>query len=228
MKIRWRVSIPIYLGLITSAFAISQTSGQMPPAKNAPVVTTLPADLHELQKITGYRNWKTIRIFSRTLKHYRQLRIDDASNIVISETGGTPGKVDIVEAILLPSEPDEKADFAIYDPVTAKRLKQFPESIQFDIEAIPNGSRDPLPGVCIACHLERKPLNAVIPWSRSFTNDIDRARGRGVGIRQALVDPLSKDENAVQEIESFNETMKRRFPNQFTDLRQWIRPYIEP
>lgn len=80
-------------------------------------LTALPDSLHELREQTEYTSWEPVRVFSRTLKHYRQLRFNGDWNVIVSETGKSEGSVNVVEVIRLPEYSEASGvSFAIYDP----------------------------------------------------------------------------------------------------------------
>jgi hypothetical protein len=160
--------------------------------------------------------------FSRALKHHRRLRILQGANVFISETGGKPGQVDVVEAILIPSDPEAKPEFALYDPATGRRITQYPEAIRFEVEGIPAGSRDTAPGLCIACHSESKPLLALIPWTEALQSDLARARSAGQGIRPDLLIPVPDDAATRTKIQEFNNLLRDAYPAYYNDVRAWI------
>jgi hypothetical protein len=183
----------------------------------------LPEDLGSLQEATGFRDWESVQGYSRALTHYRQLRFDEDSNVFISQTGTKPGQVDVVEAILMPLDRDsgKRAEFALYDPKSGQRIVHYPDSIKFNILGIAGGSRNSAPVLCMACHLERYPLVAVVPWSQALENDLKRSRATQ-GIRVDLMAPLPNDEAARNRMTALNKIMQDRFPDQILDIRNWL------
>ena len=188
----------------------------------------LPESLPKLLVATGYLEWDGLRVYSQSLKHYRQLRFSPGSNVFISETGAKEGQVDIVEVILIQVHPESKVEFALYDPKSGNRVERYPDSILFDVFGIAGGSGNPAPGICISCHEERAPLNALIPWSQALQNDLERARGTGQGIRQDLVRPIPDDAATEARIARFNAIMQDRFPEHINDFRKWMERPVAP
>jgi hypothetical protein len=189
----------------------------------AQILHALPQDLWSLQAQSGYLDWIPVSVFSRSLGQYRQLRFHRESNVAISETGPEAGQVDVVEAILVFSDPGREAEFALYHPVTGVRLDRYPESVAFDIQGIHEGSKTQVPTVCTACHFPQKPLNAILAWSSQLEESIAVARRRGFGLRQDLVDPTPVNEETLNAIKQINDQMREQFPERFMDLRDWLR-----
>jgi hypothetical protein len=185
-------------------------------------LSSLPQTLSALQQATRYLDWEPVRAYSRSLKHYRQLRIDKASNVLISETGAKPGRVDVVEVILMPRMPESEAEFALYDPQSDKRVVHYPEHIKFDVEGIAGGSRNAAPGLCVACHQERMPLNALVPWSQALEDGLKKARATGQGIRQDLLAPVPDDEATRDRIIALNKLLQDQFGDRLNDFRTWM------
>ncbi len=205
--------------------AFGQQLATRTPSAERRDVRSLPDNLSSLQQATRYLNWKQVRGFSRSLTHHRQLRISKTSNVFISETGAKMGQVDVVEVILIPLHAGAKTEFALYDPNSGKRITHYPDTIKFDISGVHGGSSNPAPSLCIACHLESKPLNALIPWTQMLEDGLKRARATGQGIRQDLFVPLPNDEAARDQIAAFNKIMQDQFRDRINDIREWmVRP----
>ncbi len=211
------ISICVALGIQP---AVSQEPSSAPNR-----LDRLPDTLQELREKTNFDTWSNYQVYSRTLKHYRTIRVSEHSNVVISETGKSAGQSQFVEVIKPPVE-QENAEFAIYDSQTGKRLSKYPEEASFPVEGAPDASKESIPTVCIWCHHEQRPLVAVIPFSQSFQNSMDRVRNR-VGIRQSLADPIPKSVESRDRLEQLNSRMDKLFPGRYSDMRVWLQPSID-
>lgn len=178
----------------------------------------LPQSLWTLQEHYAYKDWEAVTVFSRTLNHYRQVRFLSGKNLIISETGRSPNLVDVVEVILIPSDLSSEVSFALYDPKTGRMLDRYPDEVVFDVEGIHDGSKAPVPGLCIACHHHEKSLNALLVWDPDLEQTIAKAREAGFGIRQGLVDPIPSNQKTRKAIERMNQRMQDQFPNRFYDV----------
>ncbi len=209
------------VALIFRVIAVYQQpiAAPLTPGRN---LTSLPEDLTTLQAATGYPRWDRVQGYSRALTHHRQLRFQQNMNVFVSETGATTGQVDVVEVILMPSDPSKKVEFALYDPKSGKRISNYPDSIKFDVLGIPGGSRNPAPDLCLACHIESLPLVALVPWSQTLEDDLKRSRATGQGIRPDLMVPVPDDEATRNRMIDFNRIMQHRFSAQISDIRNWM------
>lgn len=188
----------------------------------------LPEDLGLLRQQSGYLEWDAVSVYSRTLRHYRQVRFRRGSNVIVSETGHRPGQVDVVEAMLVPDDSHRETEFALYDPASGRKLGHYPETIEFDIQGIPGGSRGlPVPHVCTTCHLLQKPLLAILPPGSELEEAIADARKRGFGIRQQPVDPTLDTKETLKAIHQINAQMQELFPEYFNDLRVQLKSLPE-
>jgi len=198
-----------------------QESQTRPPALPR-ALRSLPQDLASLQQATGFHDWPRVQGYSRALTHHRQLRFAKDSNVFISETGIEAGQIGVIEVILMPLDSSEKAEFALYDPTSGKRSTHYPDSIKFDVFGSHGGSRNAAPGLCIACHEERKPLILLIPWNQILEDDLKRSRATGQGIRQDLMIPVPNDAATRDRITGFNKIMRDSFPGRINDIREWM------
>ncbi|MGJ8653183.1 MAG: hypothetical protein ACSHX8_07910 [Opitutaceae bacterium] len=219
-----KITTSIVLGLVVFASLAVSTIRQssdtaLPVDRN---LASLPEDLTTLKEATGYSDWDRVQGFSRSLKHHRQFRFHKDSNVFIAETGSAEGQIDVVEVILMPPNSSEKTEFALYDPKTGKRILRYPDSIKFDVFGIHGGSKNPAPGICISCHTERHPLIALVPWSQALEGDLNQSRATGQGIRPDLMVPHPNNEATRDRMNAFNQIMQDRFPNQISDIRNWM------
>jgi hypothetical protein len=213
------------LGLLLVAFLVTGCAQQppaAPPSAAGGILSSLPNSLAALQEATGYLGWEQVQGYSRALTHHRQLRFHEASNVFVAETGARPGLVDVVEVILMPLDAGSKVELALYDPASGERITHYPDSIRFDIFGWHGGSRDAAPGVCVACHEERKPLIAVVPWNPTLEADLKRSRATGQGIRQDLLVPVPDDEATRARITALNKIMEDKSGGQINDIREWM------
>lgn len=223
-KLPIKVVVSIALGAAVFTYLAISVSRQ-PSAtsqrsdRNLP---SLPEDLTALQEATGYSGWDRVQGFSRALNHHRQLRFHKDSNVFISETGTAENHVDVIEVILMRPNSGAKVEFGLYDPGSGKRIIHYPDSTKFDIFGIHGGSGNQAPGVCIACHTEQRPLIALVPWSQALEDDLTRSREMGQGIRSDLMVPLSNDAVTRDQMAVFNKVMQDRFPDQVSDIRNWM------
>ncbi len=194
------------------------------PTADSGQLNALPETLEELQLSTGYPEWEALAGFSRSLDHYRRLRFNPGSNVFISETGAHSGQLDVVEVILMPRDPEDTAEFGLYDPTSGDRLTQYPESVQFEVEGLPDNARTPAPALCTACHSERQPLISLIPWSQKLQEEVEKARRGGQGIRADLLIIGSTDPASMDRLASFNAIMHSQYPGRVIDIQEWIRP----